>query len=599
MSRRTRLARLACGVAMAACLMAPSSAAAHASLEGTSPERGAELKRAPDRVVFHFSESVEAAFGAVRVYDGRGRRVDTGGTTHPAGRSDSVTSSLRHGLGDGTYTATYRVISADSHPVSGGFVFTVGKGGTPARSLDQLLDAGGAGPITEAGFGIVRGLSYLALALAAGGIFFVVRVWRPAVQAVAGSDEGWAAAGTAFAGRARGLVLFAAGLGVALSALGIVFQGAVAGGTSLWPAFDPGVVSDVLSTRFGTVWGLRLLAWLAVAGLVALPVARRQATILRPARLGATGLAPVAPAPPVVAVGVAGLLGFLCLTPALAGHASTRSPTWLLVPANFTHVVSMALWVGGVAMLVTVLPAATRALEAPADRTRLLSATVSRFSGVALVAVAVLVAGGTVQAIAELDSFGDLPGTAFGRAILIKIGLLLGLIGLGAWNRRRSVPRLERLAASGEAPGNTGVELRRALRAEGALMVIVLGVTAALVSYAPATGATGPASAHADLGPARVEMTVDPARAGLNQVHLYMFDRRSGRQWDRAKQLTVTASLPDHQIGSIALDAQKAGPGHYVIRRAALSPPGSWRLRVDARVSAFDEYSAQLKVPIR
>ena len=599
MTRRAGLARLVCGAATLAGLVVPASAAAHATVEGTSPERGAELQHAPGRVVFHFSESVEAAFGAVRVYDGGGVRVDTGRAVHPGGRGDTVSADLRSGLGDGTYTATYRVVSADSHPVSGGFVFTVGRGGAPARSLDQLLDAGGAGPFTEAGFGIVRGLSYIALALAAGGIFFVVRVWRPALKSVAGSEETWSRAGTAFASRARGLVLGAAAMGAVLSALGIVFQGAVAGGTSLWQAFDPAVVSDVLGTRFGTVWGLRLVAWLAVAGLVALPVTRRQAAVLRPARLGATGVAPAAPAPPLVAAGIAGLLGFLCLTPALAGHASTRSPTWLLVPANFAHVVSMAVWVGGVAMLLAVLPAATRALDATADRTRLLATSVSRFSAVALVAVAVLVAGGTVQAIAELQSFGDLPGTAFGRAILIKIGLLLGLIGLGAWNRRRSVPRLARLAASGEPPGATGLELRRALRAEGALMVAALGVTAALVSYAPATGATGPASAHADLGPARLELTVDPARAGLNQVHLYLFDRRSGRQWDRAKQLTVTAGLPDHRIGSIGLDAQKAGPGHYVIRRAALSPPGDWRIRAGARVSAFDEYFATVTVPIR
>ncbi len=92
---------------------------------------------------------------------------------------------------------------------------------------------------------------------------------------------------------------------------------------------------------------------------------------------------------------------------------------------------------------------------------------------------------------------------------------------------------------------------------------------------------------------------MDPARAGLNQVHLYLFDRRSGRQWDRAKQLTVTARLPDRRIGPLELDAQKAGPGHYVIRRAALSPPGSWHLRVVARVSAFDEYAATVAVPIR
>ena len=139
------------------------------------------------------------------------------------------------------------------------------------------------------------------------------------------------AAGEAFAARARahparrrrprrGLV----------TALGLVFQGAVAGGTSFWRALDPSVVGDVLHTRFGTVWGLRLLAWLVAGALLALPAARRQAAVLQPARLGATGVAPAASTSPVAAAALAGLLGFLCLTPALAGHASTLDPGWLL-----------------------------------------------------------------------------------------------------------------------------------------------------------------------------------------------------------------------------------------------------------------------------
>jgi copper transport protein len=144
-----------------------------------------------------------------------------------------------------------------------------------------------------------------------------------------------------------------------------------------------------------------------------------------------------------------------------------------------------------------------------------------------------------------------------------------------------------------------GVALRRSLRTEVALMLAVLSVTAALVSYAPPVGATGPFSGSAVLGPARLELTVDPARVGSNQVHLYLFDRRTGRQWDRSRELTVAASLPDRQIGPLKLDAQQAGPGHYVIRRADLAPKGAWRLDVTSRASAFDEYAAHIKVPIR
>ncbi|MEA2420820.1 MAG: copper transport protein [Thermoleophilaceae bacterium] len=561
------IGRIAAATA-AVVLVAAPPASAHAVLEATAPARGAQLERAPKRVVFRFGEPVEAAFGAVRVYDGRGDRVDSGATTHPGGRGDAVAVALRGALGDGTYTATYRVISADSHPVSGGFVFTVGRGGAPAETLDQLLQGAGTGTATEIGFGVVRALSYLALALAVGAAAFLVAVWRPALAAVGGAGDSWGQARDRFGMRGRRIMIAAVALGATTAALALAFQGAVAGGTSFWSALDPSVVSDVLHTRFGTIYGLTLLAWLAAGALLALPVA----------------LAP--------------LLAFLCLAPGLAGHPSTVDPGWLLLPANFVHVVSMATWVGGIAVLLVVLPAATRVL-AGADRTRLLAACVTRFSTVALVAVAALVATGTTQAIVELHAFADLTGTAFGRAILIKVALLLTLVGLGAWNRQRARPRLRAAAAQGGTPAAVGVALRRSLRAEIALMVAVLAVTAALVSYAPPVGATGPFSADAVLGPARLELTVDPARAGSNGVHLYLFDRRTGRQWDRSKELTVTARLPDREISPLQLDSQKAGPGHYVIRRAELAPRGDWRLDVNSRVSAFDEYTAQIQVPIR
>ena len=238
-------------------LLTPQAASAHAVLEGSSPGRGAQLQQAPEQVRLRFGEPVEAAFGAVQVYDQQGKRVDRGGTGHPGGHGDEIAVGLRGGLGDGTYTATYRVISADSHPVSGGFVFTVGEGAAPAETVDQLIDAGNAGPATKVGFGIVRGLAYVALALAAGGLAFVAAVWRPALRARAGAGEGWQRGSEAFAQRARQLTLGAVVLGIVTSGAGIVFQGAVAGGTAVWQAFDPTVVEDVLGTRFGTVWGLR------------------------------------------------------------------------------------------------------------------------------------------------------------------------------------------------------------------------------------------------------------------------------------------------------------------------------------------------------
>src|SRR6185503_20224739 len=105
--------------------------------------------------------------------------------------------------------------------------------------------------------------------------------------------------------------------------------------------------------------------------------------------------------------------------------------------------------------------------------------------------------------------------------------LLLLLVALGAVNRQRVVPSLRRLAGAGEPPGEAGRILRRTLRGEVVLVLVVLGVTSALVSYAPPVAASsGPVTKNATMGPIELQATVDPARVGANQMHVYLFDRK-------------------------------------------------------------------------
>jgi copper transport protein len=594
---RSALALFACLCLGALAL--PQAAAAHAVLTSTSPERGAQVDAAPKRVAFRFSEAVEAGFGAVRVFDAEGERVDEGDLLRPGGASDAVGVALRANLPDGNYTATYRVVSADSHPVSGGFVFTVGEGGTaPAASVADLIEEGDAGPATSVGFGAVRALAYLAIGLAVGGAIFLAAVWLPGLRAASGARPEWADASNAFARRFGLLAVGTAALGLVTTALGIVLQGANAAGFSFWSALDPTVVGDVLGTRFGTIWGLRLLDWVLLGALAVAAVAGARLPVLRPASLGAAGLAARRLAAPPLLAALALLLGFLVVSPGLAGHAGSTDPELLAMSSDALHVLAMSAWLGGLVALVVVLPAATRRLEA-SDRTRLLAACLRRFSPLALASVTVLLATGTYQSILYLESLGDLTDSAFGRAILIKIVLILALIGLGALNLRRNRPALERLASEGAPAGGPGRLLRRAVQAEVALLVVVLAVTAALTSYPPPSSeAAGPFGASAELGPARLEVTVDPASTGANEIHLYLFNARDGSQWDRARELTVQLRLPHRDIGPLEPRLDKAGPGHYVARRALIAPGGDWRLHVAALVSDFEEHRAVVEVPV-
>ena len=141
--------------------------------------------------------------------------------------------------------------------------------------------------------------------------------------------------------------------------------------------------------------------------------------------------------------------------------------------------------------------------------------------------------------------------------------------------------------------------LRRTLRGEVALVLAVLGVTSALVGLPPPSSlAAVPFSGETALGPLRVDATVDPARVGPNEIHLYLLDGETGTPSTATKQLTVALALPAQRVGPLAATAREAGPGHYVIDTVQLVPAGRWR-RVSSRVSEFDRYEAALTVPVR
>ena len=186
--------------------------------------------------------------------------------------------------------------------------------------------------------------------------------------------------------------------------------------------------------------------------------------------------------------------------------------------------------------------------------------------------------------------------TTYGLLLLGKIALVLPLLALGAYNNRYAVPRLRDGNAS--AP-----ERRRFLRNAGfelALMATIVAVTAVLVTEPPARAEVvprGPYATTAQLGDLELNLVVDPALAGPNQIHLYL-TTPSGQPTD-VDEATVAATLASRGIGPLRLQAHRAGPGHFVVHGAQLALAGDWQLRVDTRRGEFDAASATVSVPIR
>lgn len=537
---------LACALAIA------PPAWGHAILAGTDPGNDTVVATSPAQVTLTFNEPVETAFGAVRVYDSDLRRVDEGRVGRPDGKRVAVDLPAR--LPAGTYTVTWRVISADAHPIHGAFVFSVVQPTGDGRGVAALVRDDDAPGSVLALQDAVRAVGFGLLLLVAGGIAALVAIVPRAARGTARLWRGitWAA-------------LLLALCGVA----GIVLQGAAAGGFGIGDALDGDVIAAVLETRFGKVWLAQAAAASAIAFL-ALAAQRRAWT-----GLGALGLA-----------------GWLVVSPGAAGHAQATGTLSFALDA--VHVAAAAVWIGGLAAVVA-------AVTLERDGRRALAArTVPRFSTMALAAVSVLLVTGVVNGYLQVRAWHGLWETRYGILLLVKSGLALGLIGLGAANRLRSARRLRAAPAADEAAASPTRAFTRIAAAELAVAAGVVAVTALLVAAPPARVAVAPAgliSVTSPLGPLELNLTLDPATVGANAIHVYLLDR-SGRPAE-ADEAVIEASLPSAVVGPLEFKGTIAGPGHFQFLAARLALPGRWSLRVKVRRGEFEQLAATVTLPVR
>ena len=550
---------IALAVVLVALAAAPS-AFAHAILQESTPSNDMVVRKSPATVTLRFNEAVETAFGSIRAYNCRGARVDAGKISRPDERKVSI--GLDRNLPRGSYTVTWRVISADAHPVAGAFVFHV-KAADPG-SCTQVFGKGTPGSV-DALFKFARALDFALVLLVVGGAAALALVLRSA----------------AFELRAR-LYRILAGLAVGLVLAGIlciVLQGAVAGGFGLSEAFRWNTVDSVLQTRFGKAF-LFQLAFAAVVAPVAFVAGQA-----RNAALGAVTLIPA-----------------LCLLPTLsaAGHARTSGS--VAIVADIVHLAAASTWVGGLGFTILAL------LLAGADRWPLASRAVPRFSILAVVSVVTLVTAGVIRGSQELVPSGttlsDWPRTVwdgvwhttYGQLLLAKIALVVPLLGLGAYNNRYAVPRLKKQIAS-------VVEQRRFLRAAGAellIMATIVGVTAVLVTEPPAKASVKAPklfNTFAPLGDVELNMTVEPARTGPNVIHIYTYTE-SGVPAPTAAMM-LSASLPSQNVGPLRIPLQRIGPFHYTVSGATFPQPGDWQMTIEARRGQFESLTQTINVPIR
>jgi copper transport protein len=537
-------------VALGALLAPAGTAFAHAELLEISPPDGAVIAEAPAEAVLRFNEPVSLTGGSAAVLDDTGSLVSA-----PAGVVDvNVVIPLDGGLGDGTYTITWSVISTDSHRISGASVFHVG-----APSAAGPVDVGGA---SGAGWG-VRALASVLTGIAYAGALVAVGGWWITMLLVKRAPgERWAMVID------RAAILAAAALVGALP----VRIARLGGGVSALR--DGDFLSESLRGPLGVSTAVTASGLLAMAAFAS--VAQRRWSLAWGAALA----------------GAVALAGF-----AIEGHTRSQQPVAAMVALDIVHLAAGALWLGGIAALVTWF----RAGVDPGELARL----VVRFSTIAVVAVLNVVAAGVGMALIVVPSFDDLFTTGYGLALLTKVALVIPVIAMGAYNRRRLVPQMTVPQMSAGAAAAPASRLARIVLVELAILLVVVAVTAVLVARSPVTGSaaagTVPAPTNAvevplsnDAGTASI--VVAPARAGSNEIRLTLTDA-AGQPLEPVETPTVELTEVEQGIGPLRPIVHPFGGGEYhVIADFPLA--GTWEVEVDVRVSDFDAASASTTVEI-
>ncbi|MCX4559544.1 copper resistance protein CopC [Streptomyces phaeochromogenes] len=508
-------------LAVTGALLAGSApVSAHAALTASDPQQGSVVKEAPAQVSLTFSEGVAMSDGSVRVLDPKGKRVDTGKTSEQGTNTYSV--KLHSGLPDGTFTVTYQVVSADSHPVSGAFTFSIG---APSTTSVSVSDQEAGGGVVGGLYGFARYLSYAGFILLVGGAAFVLACWQRgtgerSVQRLVVS--GW-------------LALTGATLAM------LLLRGSYTGSGKVGDIFDLSLLSDVLQTKTGAALVSRLLLLAAGALFIAVLFGAYEKREDDEEKGDLTfGLA----------IGGFVVAAGLAATWAMAEHASTGIQTGISMPVDVLHLLAVAVWLGGLSTLLVAL------YRAPSIE----PAAVRRFSRIAFGSVAVLAATGIYQSWRQLGSWSAFTGTSYGQLLLVKIGLVVVLVGI-AWISRRWTARLSQAPAA---------KTLKAAKTAAATPVKATTKTSAKTSAKASAKTSAAASAKASATAATSEKSEDEDRETEDEKEPAATPAGGGdgkRATQLARQRAAVATAREKRV-------RDADPLRSGLRRSVLAEAG-------------------------
>ncbi len=558
-------------VLLATLTLPASPAAAHAAPIGATPAPGSVIGSSPSEVTVTFSEPVTPVEGRVQVIAPNGERI--------SGKVTLEGTTLRIPVRQaekplGTYLISFRVISADSHPVGGAISFSVG---APSERPEAPSETVRTHPTVEVAVPVFKSIGYAGVTLIAGPALFLAFLW----------PRGRSRAGALKAVRA-GLAL------TAIASLGALTTYAQQGsGTPLW-TLSAAELTETVTSEFGLLLMGRLVILGALTVLLPPLLRRAPRTVREPARVlagaGGPDVTETPPAPrekktPISGYAVLALSAAGLATWPLTGHAVAAPMAGVTVTAGVVHMAAMAVWIGGLVTLTVFLLRGTHQ--------RVLGVILPVWSRWAAIAVLWLVFAGAIQAVVQMGKLSALWETGYGKLLVAKLVITAGVLVAAAFARRMV---LNRAAVAG---------LRRTVGIEVAAGVVILAISSVLVQVDPGriaatkekeiTGQGFSETLTSDLY--AVQFNIFPVELGeYNTVHGFLYTPDGGPL--RAEEWKVTARLIDPPLEAVDQPIAPLPEGNQALGSMSFPLPGTYEVTFTIRTTEIDRASVTTKVTV-
>ncbi|EPT6799533.1 copper resistance CopC/CopD family protein [Listeria innocua] len=505
---------------------------AHAYLENSTPADQSHIKTAPEKVTLVFNEEIEADFPLIEVKDSSGKRVETGKTAVSKKNNHMVEASLPAELKADVYSVSWRVVSADGHAVSGIISFKLGDTKAtfqttevPTNAFDLQISS------------VQKAILYIGFSLFIGMLVFGLGLYPRKEQLTEKITTRltkiiWCA--LAFLGTALLMQLF--------------IQTSITTGVSISESFQPDKLAAFLTTKTGYIWLSEIISWLVLVIFTAIMIRKNKQWSW------------------FALLTESVLIGYLIFAKAQNGHAAASADKIVSITADMLHMIAASVWVGGILVLLFVLPKTGKARE-----------IWSRFAIVAIIAVASILVSGLLMAVMNIGQMANLFTTNYGKILLFKIGLflLMALLGLGHYIylklKNKKLPFKTIL-----------IEL-----IIGTIILIVASVLTNVQTPPPPAPKAFDETITAEGENAKINLRVEPATVGQNQF-IITFTSADGATKTDFEQVTITTKSTKTDEKA-TFQAKLANENQYFAEGLYINQTGKWEITVHGLTKDFTD----------